>query len=57
MAYMIPIYVNLVMNGRKAVEEVPLVLREQVKTKVDALYQEAKRKPLNELESGSSDPM
>ncbi|EAC7998107.1 hypothetical protein HU17_00035 [Listeria monocytogenes] len=57
MAYMIPIYVNLVMNNRKSIEEVPANLRGQVKEKVDALYQEAKRKPLNELESGSSDPM
>ncbi|EIL9239370.1 CD1375 family protein [Listeria monocytogenes] len=57
MAYMIPIYVNLVMNNRKSIEEVPANLRGQVKEKVDALYQEAKRKPLNELGSGSSDPM
>ncbi|EAC7181113.1 hypothetical protein FZX01_16460 [Listeria monocytogenes] len=51
MAYMIPIYVNLVMNGRKAVEEVPLVLREQVKTKVDELKQEQQQIQSEETEA------
>ncbi|HBM3595512.1 TPA: hypothetical protein LWI60_002215 [Listeria innocua] len=37
MAYMIPIYVNLVMNGRKTIEEVPSTLRNQVKNKVEEL--------------------
>ncbi|EMC9181361.1 CD1375 family protein [Listeria innocua] len=37
MAYMIPIYVNLVMNGRKTIEEVPSTLRNQVKKKVEEL--------------------
>ncbi|WP_338650112.1 CD1375 family protein [Listeria seeligeri] len=37
MAYMIPIYVNLVMNGRKMMEEVPSTLRNQVKKKVEEL--------------------
>ncbi|HEM1440023.1 CD1375 family protein [Listeria monocytogenes] len=37
MAFMIPIYVNLVLNGRKTIEEVPSTLRNQVKKKVEEL--------------------
>ncbi|EAC7897680.1 CD1375 family protein [Listeria monocytogenes] len=43
MAYMIPIYVNLVMNGRKEIEEVPSTLRNQVKKKVEELRLEQQR--------------
>ncbi|EAG9561216.1 MULTISPECIES: CD1375 family protein [Listeria] len=51
MAYMIPIYVNLVMNGRKTIEEVPANLRGQVKAKVDELKQEEQRILLDETEA------
>ncbi|ELS9139463.1 CD1375 family protein [Listeria seeligeri] len=37
MAYMIPIYLNLVLNGRKTIEEVPSALRNQVRKKVEEL--------------------
>ncbi|WP_270998792.1 CD1375 family protein [Listeria seeligeri] len=51
MAYMIPIYVNLVMNGRKEIEDVPANLRGQVKAKVDELRQEEQRILLEETEA------
>ncbi|EAF2425813.1 TPA: hypothetical protein H1029_002036 [Listeria monocytogenes] len=51
MAYMIPIYVNLVMNNRKTMEEVPANLRGQVKAKVDELKQEEQRILIDELEA------
>ncbi|EOU3548709.1 CD1375 family protein [Listeria monocytogenes] len=51
MAYMIPIYVNLVMNNRKTMEEVPANLRGQVKAKVDELKQEEQRIQSEETEA------
>ncbi|AAY53061.1 TPA_asm: hypothetical protein GZK45_13480 [Listeria innocua] len=51
MAYMIPIYVNLVMNRRKTIEEVPSNLRGQVKAKVDELKQEEQRMKIEETET------
>ncbi|EAG3565673.1 hypothetical protein B8102_13320 [Listeria monocytogenes] len=51
MAYMIPIYVNLVMNNRKTMEEVPAHLRGQVKAKVDELKQEEQRIQSEETEA------
>lgn len=51
MAYMIPIYVNLVMNNRKTIEEVPMNLRGQVKAKVDELKQEQQRIQSEEIEA------
>ncbi|EDN7521870.1 hypothetical protein GY187_003131 [Listeria monocytogenes] len=51
MAYMIPIYVNLVMNNRKTIEEVPANLRGQVKAKADELKQEQQRIQSEEIEA------
>ncbi|EAC7181275.1 hypothetical protein BSL90_06960 [Listeria monocytogenes] len=51
MAYMIPIYVNLVMNNRKSIEEVPANLRGQVKEKVDELKQEQQQIQSEETEA------
>ncbi|EAC8733800.1 hypothetical protein MYG34_002865 [Listeria monocytogenes] len=51
MAYMIPIYVNLVMNGRKEIEEVPSTLRNQVKKKVEELRLEQQRIQSEETEA------
>ncbi len=51
MAYMIPIYVNLVMNNRKTIKEVPANLRGQVKAKVDELKQEQQRIQSEEIEA------
>ncbi|MHC5293627.1 CD1375 family protein [Listeria welshimeri] len=51
MAYMIPIYVNLVMNGRKTIEEVPSTLRNQVKKKVEELKLEQQQVQSEETEA------
>ncbi|HHQ0856156.1 TPA: CD1375 family protein [Listeria innocua] len=51
MAYMIPIYVNLVMNGRKTIEEVPSMLRNQVKKKVEELKLEQQQVQSEETEA------
>ncbi|ECL7819430.1 TPA: hypothetical protein IQC28_001546 [Listeria monocytogenes] len=51
MAYMIPIYVNLVMNGRKTIEEVPSTLRNQVKKKVEELKLEQQQIQSEETEA------
>lgn len=51
MAYMIPIYVNLVMNGRKTIEEVPSTLRNQVKKKVEELKLEQQHVQSEETEA------
>lgn len=51
MAYMIPIYVNLVMNGRKEIKEVPFTLRNQAKKKVEELRLEQERIQSEETEA------
>lgn len=48
---MIPIYVNLVMNGRKTIEEVPSTLRNQVKKKVEELKLEQQQVKSEETEA------
>lgn len=48
---MIPIYVNLVMNGRKTIEEVPSTLRNQVKKKVEELKLEQQQVQSEETEA------